>query len=240
MPTRPTSMSAVNMMAMPHYAAAHSPSNKAVLFTVPPHSLEICFQFMFEMISGQSVVLTSNGAVDRITFALNSAQYHDVKLPVDVTSSMVNGENRIAVCTIGFDVPLFLQIAVSLNVGAMVRQIVEEREPAPVIGMDPFATQVCPLSKQRIAFAGRSIKCRHAQCFDLAVFLENAIRVNNWSCPVCGQPITFEDLRYDRGYTNGSNGVERPANEEARWLIDDLLMGNDCDGFDGMFLDRDF
>ena len=27
-------MSAVNMMAMPHYAAAHSPSNKAVLFTV--------------------------------------------------------------------------------------------------------------------------------------------------------------------------------------------------------------
>ncbi|KAG9391194.1 MIZ/SP-RING zinc finger [Carpediemonas membranifera] len=54
-----------------------------------------------------------------------------------------------------------------------------------------------PLAFTRIKIPGRSVNCRHTQCFDIAVFLEFVRETANFNCPICTQPTAPEDLRVD-------------------------------------------
>ena len=225
-----TSMSAVNMMYTPYVAPVYSVTSNTMLFSLPPYSVEVPFQFRIELKSGQTLKLMSNGLVQRISFVLNSTPYPDACLPTDVTGSIVNGDNYIVFSTLNFTAPVFLQLALGMDINAMVKQIVEQREPATSVGVDLFASQVCPISKKQIEFAGRGASCKHSQCFDLCAFLENAVRTNNWMCPVCGVALTYEDLRYDAEYAS----VHRSETDNFQASIDEAM------DFDVLFMDRDF
>jgi len=49
---------------------------------------------------------------------------------------------------------------------------------------------ICPIGKKRMKFPGRSTNCTHAQCFDLATFIEiNKRSHDKMKCPLCGVQI---------------------------------------------------
>ena len=81
---------------------------------------------------------------------------------------------------------------------------------------------ICPLSLARMQFPGRTINCRHVQCFDIQVMCKtllstcsstsalndlllgtlpsNARKMSN--CPVCGETVSFSVLQVDELFKN--------------------------------------
>lgn len=55
----------------------------------------------------------------------------------------------------------------------------------------------CPLSVGRIKIAAKGNKCNHPQCFDLQTFLEFCNMTGIWQCPICTQPLPFNELEID-------------------------------------------
>ncbi|ETO03884.1 hypothetical protein RFI_33518, partial [Reticulomyxa filosa] len=55
----------------------------------------------------------------------------------------------------------------------------------------------CPLSIIRIQTPVRGCHCIHPQCLDLESYLAFSHRTGNWQCPVCTQPLKFEELCVD-------------------------------------------
>jgi hypothetical protein len=45
------------------------------------------------------------------------------------------------------------------------------------------ASLLCPLMKCRISIPGRSIHCKHVQCFDLTSYLYMNEKKQTWNCP---------------------------------------------------------
>lgn len=56
---------------------------------------------------------------------------------------------------------------------------------------------LCPLSKARMRLPCRAVTCEHLQCFDAACYLMMNERKPKWVCPVCANPIEFENLQID-------------------------------------------
>ncbi|KAL3230868.1 hypothetical protein MRX96_003524 [Rhipicephalus microplus] len=60
------------------------------------------------------------------------------------------------------------------------------------------ASLTCPLSKKRMSYPCRALRCKHIQCFDaLSYLLSNEMRPT-WMCPVCGERAAFSSLVIDR------------------------------------------
>ena len=55
----------------------------------------------------------------------------------------------------------------------------------------------CPLGKTRLIYPGRSSLCSHAQCFDIATYLQMNERRARWVCPVCDCAAIFDNLLID-------------------------------------------
>lgn len=54
-----------------------------------------------------------------------------------------------------------------------------------------------PISLTIMKYPGRSINCRHSQCFDIVQFLILNKQKMHWKCPVCNMRVTIEQLQYD-------------------------------------------
>ncbi len=61
------------------------------------------------------------------------------------------------------------------------------------------ASLLCPLMKCRIKIPGRSVLCKHVQCFDISSYLFMNEKKPTWTCPVCDRFAPYEDLFID-GY----------------------------------------
>lgn len=59
------------------------------------------------------------------------------------------------------------------------------------------ASLLCPLMKCRIKIPGRSVLCKHVQCFDLTFYLSMNEKKPTWNCPVCDRNAPYEDLFFD-------------------------------------------
>ena len=81
---------------------------------------------------------------------------------------------------------------------ALLRKIrqASETEGIEVVSDDSISLK-CPLSFARIDVPCRGSRCAHAQCFDLRSFLAFAERFHRWSCPVCEDVVSFDELRVD-------------------------------------------
>ncbi|OHT07227.1 hypothetical protein TRFO_01400 [Tritrichomonas foetus] len=86
-----------------------------------------------------------------------------------------------------------------VDVNDIVQQIVYNRPPAPHIPNNEMLTNVCPLSFCPITCPSRGVFCLHSQCFDLRSFLLLQSD-ENWLCPICRTPITWNSLRYDPAF----------------------------------------
>jgi hypothetical protein len=63
------------------------------------------------------------------------------------------------------------------------------------------ASLLCPLMKCRISTPGRSINCKHVQCFDLTSYLYMNEKKPTWNCPVCDRYAPYEELVIDSYYS---------------------------------------
>lgn len=172
----------------------------SVLFQLVPNRSDL--QFTFDIgISGQKVYLISS--VSMLSFQINQRQFIDVKLPCEISKSIINGTNYISFGqnTTGVDITVELKFNIGSEIDNMVNHIVEILPKAETKHGDPFANSVCPISRQKIAIASRGKSCEHMQCFDLREFIVRAIETGNFCCPICGDLIyNFADLRYDPTY----------------------------------------
>ena len=74
------------------------------------------------------------------------------------------------------------------------------KDPAPTIECESNLSGICPLTRKILVHPVRSIKCQHAECFDLTGYLAYACQYNNWICPICRKPISITDLAIDVDY----------------------------------------
>ena len=78
-------------------------------------------------------------------------------------------------------------------------EIVVSRPPAPYIESETPPSTICPFSMVPITCPGRGFDCNHADCFDLREFILLQMD-DNWKCPICGNQLTFESLRFDASF----------------------------------------
>ncbi|KAK0398347.1 hypothetical protein QR680_002547 [Steinernema hermaphroditum] len=57
----------------------------------------------------------------------------------------------------------------------------------------------CPQTKRRLCIPARSVKCAHADCFELEPFLFKNREETLYRCPVCGMVFTYQEIKID-GY----------------------------------------
>lgn len=55
----------------------------------------------------------------------------------------------------------------------------------------------CPLMKTRLKLPGRSLNCKHVQCFDIENFLLMNEKKSTWACPICDIKTTYDGLIID-------------------------------------------
>ncbi|XP_065182217.1 E3 SUMO-protein ligase PIAS3-like [Sycon ciliatum] len=55
----------------------------------------------------------------------------------------------------------------------------------------------CPLGTTRIVYPGRSINCKHVNCFDMASFLQMNEKNGSWVCPICDCSAVYDSLMID-------------------------------------------
>lgn len=72
---------------------------------------------------------------------------------------------------------------------------------------------LCPLNKVRMATPVRSVKCQHLQCFDANAFIMMNENKQTWTCPICTQPILYEDLQIHSYFTDVMSDRSLPADE---------------------------
>jgi hypothetical protein len=71
---------------------------------------------------------------------------------------------------------------------------------------------LCPISKLKMKFPTRSLRCSHLQCFDLFTFiLLNKVN-QKWICPICKIPIIINELVIDSFLLDIVNNSTLPEN----------------------------
>lgn len=172
-------------------------------FTLPPGRKDIGFTFNMEIKTAQKIFISTDDYVPMISFDINTYEFRNVSLPIDLTHSLINGHNRILFDTGDFHQPLTIKLLLKegIDIDELMNQIINERPPPPTIDNDVFASMLCPISKRQIQNPARGVTCHHTQCFDLQTYLERGYQTNEWTCPICGSRINVDDLRYDSSYS---------------------------------------
>jgi chromosome segregation ATPase len=142
------------------------------------------------------VLLQSSITVRGLSFVLNRTTVPTAVFPVDISEAIVEGQNRIVFSTLNVSIPIDVEVVPAADPTAALQKIVKEQKLMTHIEGDTSATEICPMTRRKIIWPGRGENCRHAQCFDLATFLA----FSRTKCPVCGIPLSLDDLRYDAGY----------------------------------------
>lgn len=84
------------------------------------------------------------------------------------------------------------------DISCAIEEIIKRPSPPRVLNVGPLM-KVCPCSLVPISCPGRGVDCRHNQCFDLREFLILSSE-NGWRCPICGQILDYDSLRFDHSY----------------------------------------
>ena len=104
---------------------------------------------------------------------------------------------------------------ISLN--DAINEILMNRPPLPFFesfdNKDEGVSYICPFSYTPITCPGRSVNCKHRQCFDLKEYISLQIH-EEWKCPICGMSIKYDDLRYDPFFFVTRNEKERTLFDE--------------------------
>jgi len=86
------------------------------------------------------------------------------------------------------------------DISYAIEEIMKRPSPPHVKNIGPLM-KVCPCSLVPISCPGRGVNCLHNQCFDLIEFLSLSLE-NGWHCPICGQILDYDSLRFDHSYFN--------------------------------------
>ena len=155
-----------------------------ILQFFPPHP-DAHVQRLAVQIGGVMVYLRGN------------AMWYDMR-------DFVNRQGSVQVLQVEPSMPVVMVIRWMRRVPVLqlVQKIVTETDPVPVVEPDArvHVEGVCPLTRKLIARPARSIRCAHAQCFDLTGFLCTAIKNNVWTCPICHTQVQPEELRVDPNF----------------------------------------
>lgn len=181
--------------------------NNSIVFSLYPNSSP-SFNFMIDGINPEGKpdnfirkkVILSSTMISNITFILNQVPFLNCDLPIDLTNWIINGQNYIYFLTVNFVQPVFVHLKIDqIDIDFLVQNIILNMQyhqgSVNEIPIDPFASQLDPVTKKRIEIAVRGYVCQHYQCFDLRSFAERAISTTDWSCPICGKPLSPDMLR---------------------------------------------
>ena len=235
-----------NQLQFPQSPVVYPPpqiSNNSFIFTLLPGQREIPYSINIDKSHLGKAIFNVSGNVRTITFSINGTLFTQATPPIDITNLIVHGPNYLQFCTFGFTATSFVEIKLEdvQNPDVLVQKIINEFPAPPPINQDPYSTNICPISQTTIDKPGRGVNCTHSQCFDLKNFIVRAMEMNVWDCPVCGRPISFEELRYDRDYMKQNTFLLSDGDDQNSSLFSSLADPK-FDPFDSgsLFADRDF
>lgn len=90
-----------------------------------------------------------------------------------------------------------------------------------------------PLTMERIQHPARSVRCKHIQSFDFAVYLAFNEKFGKFKCPVCNNDLRFTDMAYDQFFASilkddrvaGNISVSRvKVNPNGSWELADEVQ----------------
>lgn len=84
------------------------------------------------------------------------------------------------------------------DINEVISEIILTRPPAPQFPKTDIY-YICPFSNVPLTCPGRGVHCSHYNCFDLREFILAQID-DEWRCPICNMPITYNELRFDPQY----------------------------------------
>ena len=61
---------------------------------------------------------------------------------------------------------------------------------------------LCPLTGKVLKYPGRGMQCQHLQCFSLKEYIKRSTATRSWFCPICNQPLPFNQLMYSHEMDN--------------------------------------
>lgn len=191
-----------------------------ICFRLPAHAPKLYCPFAFTPSSDHRVVLTCEPANLHLPFILNDVPFFYAGADIDVTDLLHDGENHMIFNTMALDHEVITSVMWKMpdNLENYVQRIIDEFPAMEIPIGTQFVTDLCPISRLQMRAPGRGSMCGHAQCFDLLAFLEKARDTGNWMCPICGQQISLNDLRYDPSFLRNCCG---------RFVVDDY-MDADC------------
>ena len=216
--------------------------NNSFVFTLLPGQNEIPYSINIDKSHLGKATLNVSSNVQTITFSLNGTVFTQATPPLDITNIIVHGQNYLQFTTIGYTNPSFIEIKLEdiQDPDVLVQKVINEFPAPPPILEDPYSTNICPITQTTIDKPARGVNCTHAQCFDLKNFIVRGIQTNTWTCPICGMPISFQDLRYDRDYNKQNTFVLSDGDEENSMFQSLADPKFDPFGHGSIFADTDF
>lgn len=216
-------------------------TKNSIIFTLIPQQRELSFNFQINLANITKVTVISATGLNALTFSMNSTLFRNVALPFDLTQNIINGNNIIQFCTYGLMRSIFVELKLEdqKDPEEILTKIINEYPAAPFVEQDLFPSNICPITQQVIDKAGRGVHCTHTQCFDLRAFIKRGLSTGNWECPICGQSIPLEELRYDRDYMRNDRFLLEGDDAVGQQPFGDIMAG--YDPFDGgIDMYRDF
>lgn len=97
---------------------------------------------------------------------------------------------------------------------------------------------VCPLGKMRMKLPAKSTNCDHLQCFDASTFLLMNEKKPTWTCPTCGKPCMYDDIRIESYFLDVVSSSNLPENckeieiiADGSWKVyEKEIKSNNLDG----------
>ena len=140
--------------------------------------------------------------------------------PVEITANMLlSGRNKIQLvcspvpeitrkyvvtvelCLKRSSAELLQQVCQRVRSADMCRALIKDKltggGDAEIATTSLRSSLKCPLGKTRLVYPGRSMNCKHVNCFDMANFLQMNEKKARWVCPICDCLAIFDSLMID-------------------------------------------
>lgn len=128
-------------------------------------------------------------------------------------SATGNAYHEFADSKAPFVYPTIIVNGMIKDVNDIIKQIVLNKAFHPQFNDMSHVSYVDPVSKVPILCPGRGTNCKHSQCFDIAEFLILQNDSQEWTCPICSEPLSIDTLYYDPLFfssqkNNGTNSFD--------------------------------
>jgi hypothetical protein len=151
----------------------------------------------------------------RVSFSIGSTavlrpEFPVSNFPIDVTPFLSEGNNRFCLSADSGDDEVAVAIVPLIHLSDLEIEI-------DISGRKPFLTggtvAFCPISHEIIEVPVRGIACAHTENMDLQAYVKSSELSHNWSCPICGKPLPYDEL-----YLDGT-----AANDLREFILEDPL-----------------